>query len=145
MTKRILVAYDGTPQSDAALEFAIDEWGDQEVALVYVINPVEAGYGASVGIPSGSEEWFVQAKAKANALFEDVETAYDAELTCLTGVGKPSQTIVSFASGEAEDVAEPFDHLVIGSHGRTGVSRMLLGSVAEKVVRESSIPVTVVR
>ncbi|MFD1525685.1 universal stress protein, partial [Halolamina salina] len=47
---------------------------------------------------------------------------------------------------DSDDVDAPaYDHLVVGSHGRTGVSRMLLGSVAEKVVRESPIPVTVVR
>ncbi|MFW6265865.1 MAG: universal stress protein, partial [Halanaeroarchaeum sp.] len=37
------------------------------------------------------------------------------------------------------------DHVVIGSHGRSGVGRILLGSVAERVVRRSPTPVTVVR
>jgi len=37
------------------------------------------------------------------------------------------------------------DHIVIGSHGRSGVSRILLGSVAESVVRRADMPVTVVR
>lgn len=145
MTKRILVAYDGTPQADSALEFTIDEWGEHDITLLYVINPVEAGYSASVGIPSGGEEWYQQAKADAEELFEEARTEYDADLGSRTAVGKPPQAIVDVASAELEDVEEPFDHLVIGSHGRTGVSRMLLGSVAEKVVRESPIPVTVVR
>ena len=145
MTKRVLVAYDGTPQAEDALEFAINEWGDQEITLLYVINPAEAGYSAGVGIPSGGEEWFEQAKADAEELFEETDARFDGELSHHAGVGKPPQTIVEFAGGEAEDVEEAYDHLVIGSHGRTGVSRMLLGSVAEKVVRESPIPVTVVR
>ena len=37
------------------------------------------------------------------------------------------------------------DHIVVGSHGRGGVSRMLLGSVAETVARRSSVPVTIIR
>jgi nucleotide-binding universal stress UspA family protein len=146
MTKRILVAYDGTPQAEEALEFTIDEWGDHDITLLYVINPVEAGYSAGVGIPSGGEEWFEQSKADAEELFEEAGTEYDAEFRTEIAVGRPPQAIVDVAGGESDDVDAPaYDHLVVGSHGRTGVSRMLLGSVAEKVVRESPIPVTVVR
>jgi len=46
--------------------------------------------------------------------------------------------------GESADT-KGFDHLVLASHGRTGLSRVLLGSVAEGVVRRATIPVTVVR
>ena len=146
MTKRVLVAYDGTPQAEEALGFAIDEWSDAEITLLYVINPVEAGYSAGVGIPSGGEEWFEQAKADAQELFEEAGTEYDTEFRTEVAVGRPPQTIVDVAGGESDDVDAPaYDHVVIGSHGRSGVSRILLGSVAEKVVRESPIPVTVVR
>ncbi|WP_435114870.1 universal stress protein [Halolamina sp. C58] len=146
MTKRILVAYDGTPQAEEALEFVIDEWGDADVTLLYVINPVEAGYSAGVGIPSGGEEWFEQSKADAEELFEEADAEYDTEFRTEIAVGRPPQTIVDVAGGDSDDVDAPaYDHLVVGSHGRTGVSRMLLGSVAERVVRESPIPVTVVR
>ncbi|GAB7092884.1 universal stress protein [Halolamina litorea] len=146
MTKRILVAYDGTPQAEEALEFVAEEWGEHDITLLYVINPVEAGYSAGVGIPSGGEEWFEQAQEEAAELFEEAEADFDGDLRTETAVGRPPQAIVEVAAGESEDVDAPeFDHLVIGSHGRTGVSRMILGSVAEKVVRESPIPVTVVR
>lgn len=146
MTKRILVAYDGTPQAEDALEFAVEEWGEHDITLLYVINPVEAGYSAGVGIPSGGEEWFEQAKSDAEELFAEANAEYEGGFRSAIAVGRPPQTIVEVAGGENEDVDAPeFDHLVIGSHGRTGVSRMLLGSVAEKVVRESPIPVTVVR
>lgn len=146
MTKRILVAYDGTPQAAEALEFAVEEWGEHDITLLYVINPVEAGYSAGVGIPSGGEEWFEQAKSDAEELFAEANAEYEGGFESATAVGRPPQTIVEVADGESEDVDAPaFDHLVIGSHGRTGVSRMLLGSVAEKVVRESPVPVTVVR
>ncbi|NHX37905.1 MULTISPECIES: universal stress protein [Halolamina] len=146
MTDRILVAYDGTPQAEDALEFAVEEWADHDLTLLYVINPVEAGYSAGVGIPSGGEEWFEQAKADAEELFADADEEYETEFRTETAVGRPPQAIVNVARGESDDVDAPgYDHLVIGSHGRTGVSRMLLGSVAEKVVRESPVPVTVVR
>ncbi len=145
MPERILVAYDGTPQAEAALAFTIGEWADKEITLLNVINPIAAGYSTSVGIPSGGEEWFEQAQAEADELFEAADVEYDCELRTHVAVGKPPQTIVDVSAAEVDDVEEPFDHIVIGSHGRTGVSRMLLGSVAEKVVRESPVPVTVVR
>ena len=145
MTKRVLVAYDGTPQATEALEFAIDEWGEHEITLLYVINPVEAGYSTSA-IPSGAEEWYDQSKADAAALFEEADAKYDTRFRTETAVGRPPEAIVAVAGGDSDDVDAPaYDHVVIGSHGRTGVSRMLLGSVAEKVVRESPAPVTVVR
>jgi nucleotide-binding universal stress UspA family protein len=53
-------------------------------------------------------------------------------------VRHPARTVVDHAT--RDDV----DH-VVGSHGREGVSRLLLGSVAEKIVRRSPVPVTVVR
>ena len=53
--------------------------------------------------------------------------------------GKPAREIVSYA--EKGDV----DHIVMGSRGRSGLSRLLLGSVAETVVRRAPTPVTVVR
>ncbi len=53
--------------------------------------------------------------------------------------GKPARKIFEFVS--ENDV----DQIVMGSHGRSGVSRLLLGSVAESVIRRSPVPVIVVR
>lgn len=53
--------------------------------------------------------------------------------------GPPSETIVRYAEDHGHDL------IVLGSHGRTGLSRWLLGSVAEQVVRRASCPVLVVR
>jgi len=54
-------------------------------------------------------------------------------------VGRPTKVIVEYA--DDHDI----DQIVMGSHGRSGMSRILLGSVAEIVVRRASVPVTVVR
>jgi nucleotide-binding universal stress UspA family protein len=54
-------------------------------------------------------------------------------------VGKPARAIVEYA--DDHDI----DQIVMGSHGRSGVTRILLGSVAESVVRDSTVPVTVAR
>lgn len=144
MSKKILVPIDGSPQSDDALDYALEEreFAGHDLTLLHVIDPADAGYTTSVGIPGGSEEWYEGAKDQSDALFEQAQTVadeYGVELGTDTEVGNPSRAIVEYA--EEHD----FDQIVMGSHGRSGMSRILLGSVAEKVVRRSPIPVTVVR
>lgn len=51
--------------------------------------------------------------------------------------GPPAQTIAN--------LGESYDAVMVGTHGRTGVGRVLLGSVAEKIVRLSTVPVLVIR
>ena len=138
----VLVPIDGSPQSDAALEYALEEFETAQITVLNVIDPIEAGYTSQATVPGYSEEWFEQSKAAADELFEDAQAAadeYGVDLATATEVGRPSRTIVSYA--EDNDV----DQIVMGSHGRSGVSRILLGSVAENVVRRSPMPVTIVR
>ncbi|SEO28605.1 Nucleotide-binding universal stress protein, UspA family [Halogranum amylolyticum] len=139
MPKRILIPIDGSLQSARAVEFAVDEWPDAELTLLHVIDPAGAGYGPGTGVPSGAEEWFENAKTDAEELLSEATPRDTVEASTMTEVGRPAQTIVEVADEAG------FDHVVMGSHGRTGVSRILLGSVAEDVVRSSTVPVTVVR
>jgi nucleotide-binding universal stress UspA family protein len=136
MGKRILVPVDGSPQSEAALRFATDEWPDADVVLLNVIDPVNSGYSRSV-LPSAAEEWYEKAREEAQDLLADLTTETGLDPETVVTVGRPASSIVEAAS----DV----DHVVMGSHGRNGVSRIVLGSVAETVVRRSPVPVTIVR
>jgi nucleotide-binding universal stress UspA family protein len=86
--------------------------------------------------------WSEAAKDRAEDRLEDArERAAEAGVEVATDIdtGRPARTIVDYA--EEHDV----DGIVMGSHGRDGVARVLLGSVAETVVRRSPIPVTIVR
>jgi nucleotide-binding universal stress UspA family protein len=142
MAKKVLVPIDGSPQSDTALEYALEEFADEEITVIHVIDPIDAGYSAPVGMPGGSEEWYESAQSESEALFEEAQEVadeYDVTLDPVEELGRPSRTIVEFAD------ENDFDQIVMGSHGRSGVSRILLGSVAETVVRRATIPVTVAR
>ncbi|MFB6096429.1 MAG: universal stress protein [Haloferacaceae archaeon] len=138
MSKRILVPVDGSPQSEDALEFAAREWPDATLELLHVIDPVEAGYNAG-RVPSTGEEWYENAVERAEDYFDEAREQVDNAVTTRTEVGRPAATIVDVAEEDEVDL------VVIGSHGRKGISRILLGSVAESVVRESPVPVTIVR
>ena len=142
MTRRVLVALDDSEQAREALDYALAEFEDAEIVALTVINPLEAGFSADAALPGHSEEWYQSAKADAEALLADAqERADDAGVVLRTHVehGRPVGCIVGYA--EEQNVA----HVVVGSHGRSGVSRILLGSVAEGVVRRSPVAVTVVR
>mgnify|MGYP000100081626 CR=1 FL=1 len=142
MGKRILVPVDSSEQAHEACEFVVREFPDATMVLLHVINPAEAGYSAQASIPSFSEEWYEQEKATAETLFDELVTAtgaHEIDIERVVEVGRPTTAIVDYA--DDHDI----DQIVMGSHSRSGVSRILLGSVAETVVRRASVPVTVAR
>ncbi len=143
MADHVLVPMDTSEMAARALSFALEEHPDATITVVHVINPLEDAY------MTGDDDLYAQfsameavAKQRAAGLFEDVaETAAAAgrEVDTELVIGHPARMIVEVA--ENRDV----DQIVIGSHGRSGVSRILLGSVAEAVSRRSPVPVTIVK
>jgi len=142
MTKRLLVPVDGSDPADAALEFALEEYPDADITALSVIDPTDVGYGSAEAAPSTFEHLQQSAEERTEAVLEaarEMASEQGIELTTETVIGMPSRAIVEFAENNE------LDGIVIGSHGREGVTRVLLGSVAESVVRRSPVPVTVVR
>jgi nucleotide-binding universal stress UspA family protein len=139
MSKRILVPVDGSDHAESALSFVVENFPDATAVLLNVINPAEAGYNPEASVPSFSEDWYEQKRTDAEALFDRLEGVVEGDVERVLKVGRPTQTIVDYA--DESDV----DQIVMGSHGRSGMSRILLGSVAETVVRRATVPVTVVR
>jgi nucleotide-binding universal stress UspA family protein len=142
MPDRILVAYDESPQATAALRQALRDHPDAEIHVLHVNDPREWIQADSMGGGYYSEAAFEQAQDSADELLDECERIageHDATVTTATRTGRAATAVVDYA--EEEDV----DHIVIGSHGRTGLSRFLLGSVAETVARRSPVSVTIVR
>ncbi len=144
MAKRILVPVDESDRATDALEFALNEFPDATVIALHVLDPADM-YGAS-GFEGGAmvnyDELHKQNRARGETLLEKFEAhAEERGETCETDivVGSVARSVVDYA--EENEV----DQIVIGSHGRTGASRILLGSVAETVARRSPVPVTIVR
>jgi nucleotide-binding universal stress UspA family protein len=145
MARHVLLPLDDSDPSWAALEYIRDTESDGTVTILHVIDPARASYGANVGIPTSSEEWLEAEEEQTATLFEKArENLADGEFDIKEEVvvGKPSRVIVDYIETAT---APSVDVVVIGSHGREGVARVLLGSVAEVVVRRSPVPVTVVR
>jgi len=142
MTDHVLVPHDGSPQAAAALDYALAEFPEAEIVVLNVIDPMDVGYSAGAMLPDFSEQWYESAKEATEDIFEEARAAaadHPGGFRTVRELGRPSQKIVDYA--DEHDV----DHVVIGSHGRTGVTRILLGSVAETVARRSPVPVTLIR
>ena len=142
MAVRILVAYDESSQARSALDHALSNYPDAELTVLHVTDPREWVYVDDVGGGYYSDEAFDRAQDTADRLLEEAESVAAEHGTALetdTATGRPADALVEYA--EANDI----DHIVMGSHGRRGLSRFLLGSVAEAVVRRSPVSVTVIR
>ncbi len=142
MAETVLVPMDDSPGSRRALEFALSTFPDAEVHALHVIDP-STGYLVAENLPTGDVgNPRERAEERGTAVLSEAEgVAADHGRRIATAIetGKPARRIV--------EVAEELDadHVVMGSHGREGVSRVLLGSVAETVVRRSPVPVSVIR
>lgn len=142
MGDRILVAYDESPQARAAFEHALSNYPNAEITVLHVTDPRGWVYVDDVGGGYYSDAAYDRAQSTAEELLAEAESAAaenDRDIETATEVGRPVDTIVSYAE-EAD-----FDHIVMGSHGRRGLSRFLLGSVAEAVARRSPVSVTIIR
>lgn len=145
MADRVLVPVDDSEYARKACQLVVEEFPDAEIVLLHVVNPAEgASYGPEASLPSFSEDWYDREREHAQELLDGIESEivdHGATVERVIEVGRPTNVIVEYV--EDEDTA--IDHIVMGSHGRQGVSRILLGSVAERVLRRSPVPVTVVR
>lgn len=143
---RVLVPVDDEEHARRACELAGELFPTGQLVLLHVVNPSSAGHSSETPVPSVSEDWYERREAEAAALFDRLEDhladrGNDGSPTVErhVTVNQPARGIVTYI--EDEDI----DHVVMGSHSRQGVSRLLLGSVAETVTRRSPVPVTVVK
>ena len=136
----VLVAYDGSDPAYKAVEYALDEHSDEEVVLLRVVELASGATEAGIELARESiRKRRKEAENKTANQLDDLIDASNSEVTLETVIGDPEDEIIQYA--ESNEI----DHIIIGSHGRKGMTRVLLGSVAEDVVRRAPCPVTVVR
>ena len=140
MPKRIqtiLHPTDFSEQSAAAFEFACSLAREyfSEILLLHVVEPAFAigADGMTIPIPTGIEEEGAKRLERVFPLDSQVKFRRQVE------VGSPVGEIVRVAAESKADL------IVMGTHGRSGLSRILMGSVAEGVLREVACPVLFVK
>jgi len=144
MFTRILVPIDFSEPSEAALAYArtiATKFGGRLQLLHVIEDPYRAAYAAEVYVPELAglrDELIADARVRLKATLEPTDfTNLNADFEAM--IGTPAWTIVEYAKGHDIDL------IVMGTHGRGGVSHLLMGSVAEKVIRTAACPVLTTR
>lgn len=146
MYERILVPTDGSEASRRALAEALDLAASTGAVIhaLYVVDTSTAGwaglgdeeFGAGVG---RVVEFFEEEGEAVLARTEEAGEAAGVEVVPVIEEGTPYRTILAYV--DETDV----DLVVMGTHGRRGLDRFILGSTTERVVRRATVPVLTVR
>jgi nucleotide-binding universal stress UspA family protein len=144
MYKRILMPTDGSPASEAAIQhgLALAKLVDAQVTFLFALeNPyittfAEIGFEDTSNLEKLSSDLRILGnKALENATKLAQAQGVQSEQTLVEN-NRPADAILT--------AAKTHDLVVIGTHGRGGLERVLIGSVAERVVRGAKTPVLVV-
>jgi nucleotide-binding universal stress UspA family protein len=153
--QRILVATDGSPTCDGAIDRAIELSAclDAELLILSVAPGSEVGIAdldsASDPLGAAEEATMAVAVGRAQPSIDDaIAKATTAARRCAEAGVAARPIVWQGPTGEAIIEAatmEDADLIVVGSHPRGGMGRLLMGSVSDHVVRHAAIPVMVVR
>lgn len=140
--KKILVPHDASEAASQALQIAADlaRRNDGRLVVLRAIAPFVPF--SDLGSAEGSgwippEDVVGLELASLERLVKKVLTKDPPPVECRVAVGPPYETIM--------DAASDVDSIVMATHGRTGLEHILIGSVAEKVVRHAPVPVLTIR
>lgn len=135
----ILLPTDGSPGAEAAIDHAMHV-ANQNNAVVHAVHVIEI---TDLGdITEDAEDLETELQKGAQELLTPILDAADnvgVEVVEAVVEGRPHEQLVEYVNENEIDI------VVMGSHGKSGLSRVLLGSTAEKVVRHSPAPVLTVR
>jgi nucleotide-binding universal stress UspA family protein len=145
MYKKILVPLDGSALSETSLEHAKSIASGSpatEVVLLRVVEPISS-FDASALAQSGYLMGDVQSRKKADAAdyLSKVAAALakdNIKTTQVVAEGRAAEAIIDYIEKFGVDL------LIMSSHGRTGISRWAFGSVADRLLHQSGIPVLLV-
>lgn len=139
MYNRILVPTDGSAGMTRVIDHAsrLARTHDAELHFLYVVNTASF---SNLPMETSWESVTSMLRDEGETALRAAEDRADArEVVTVITDGPPSREIVEYADVERCDL------IVMGTHGRGGLNRLLLGSVAERVVRSSNVPVLTVR
>ena len=139
----ILVGSDGTPLMEAVFDQCayLAQLTGATIHVAYVLDIT--GFGAEP-IDASWEETYVIVKSEARRVLDAARAALVkrgvAEASVIDALleGHPAEELDTYASSHAINL------IVVGTHGRKGLDRLLIGNVTDKVVRTASVPVMVV-
>lgn len=138
-----VVAIDGTPSSSYVNEMSCGLAGalagNAELHFVHVIDAAASADAMNMARSAPVLAGLETARRVLDRACTEARTRFEGVIAGHLAAGEPSRAIVQTASNLRADL------VIVGTAGRTGIARVMLGSVAEKVVRQAGCPVLVVR
>ena len=151
MFKKILVCLDGSALAEKILPFAIDE-ARQHEALLFLYRVIPEPSMISLALPgmpavpvetSAMEKQITALEAEAEsylaALADLIQNENQISVEFEASLGEAGASIVEFADDNQVDL------IMIATHGRSGPGRVVLGSVADHVIRHTRLPILLIR
>lgn len=141
MVERVLVAIDDSRPATAALEYALARFNTAEIIVLHIIDAVDATNIRQRVLPEECKNQRDVAERIAETVLTDARTFADAagaNITITTRSGRPPRQILAYA--EENDI----DVIVLGTHGRSGLNRLLWGSISDLISHQSPVPVMTV-
>jgi nucleotide-binding universal stress UspA family protein len=134
---QVVVAYDFSPSSEQALARAIEVAARAPQHVLHIVAAIDPHTWNATS--ETADRIHTSIRENVCRAFAGRETAAEVQFFVHARIGRPATEILALASDVGADL------IFIGSHGRTGVERFVLGSVSEVVVREAKCPVLVAR
>jgi nucleotide-binding universal stress UspA family protein len=138
MYDRILVPTDGSTGTAHVVMQALD-LAEQYGGTVYALNVVDDEVTSMLSDAGGDDDRLREQGESAVRIVERMAESHGVAVETAVESGDPAETILAYADDVDADV------IVVGTHGRSGVKRYVLGSVAERLVRHATCPVLTVR
>lgn len=139
MIESVLVPVDGSELAEQALEHAIETYPEASITVLTVVGGPSPMLGERTGLALAEDPQGAAADLAAAVTdrVREIAAEHDRAVDIRVAVGKPSQRILERAADH--------DLVVIGSHGGSLLDRLMVGNVAETIIRRSPVPITVMR
>ena len=150
MFKKMLVCLDGSNFSEQILQYVLEEAAGttREIVLLRVIpvphSIATTGPGVISSVPPvpPSPEQLAEEETKVKEYLDSKAKSLKErgiKVECVAITGNPGETIVNYANNNRVDL------IAIATHGRSGIRRMIFGSVAEYVIKNSKVPILLIK
>lgn len=137
---KILIPYDFSDYADQAVHFGIKVGDyDSEITILCVVE--QYYYASPEGMTYFDQDFQARSKEILEKYVEKIQAMYSKHTIkyVLIQDNNPTNVIIDYQHEHKSDL------IVIGSHGRRGINRVLMGSVAESIFREASCPVLIIK
>jgi nucleotide-binding universal stress UspA family protein len=143
--KKILVPLDGSPQAECVIPHleTIAKTGVKDIELISVVEPIEIPTRGRIAINEDDlKKIAAELKSDAHKYLDQVAkrlTRSGIKVHPIILTGKPAESLIEYI--ENNDI----DLVIMATHGRSGITRLFWGSIAEKVLRSVVVPVLLVK